>query len=211
MLRPINTISDRFVLLLLSCCTLIYVATFHHTTFSKMEMYHNYISILIPWPNLTRPNVSTIAEVGKMGPLDIRTSLGQQRTLELRVRNLKKSFTKFVFHLMPMNANLHSTQSDTNLSDVHTHGDFRGHDYTLSLLGDFLKENKLRRLFVLGDCIRVSAHGGLETLGVIQQANFLTPKADADSDLFMSFSVTWPSDLPLGDEFIHQLQPGVSN
>nr|CDS35363.1 hypothetical transcript [Hymenolepis microstoma]CDS35364.1 hypothetical transcript [Hymenolepis microstoma] len=88
---------------------------------------------------------------------------------------------------------------------------FHGHEHTLSLLGDFLRENKLRRLFVLGDCIRASAPGGLKTLGVIQQANFLTPKADTDSDLVMSSLDTWLSDLPLGDEFIHQLQPGVSD
>nr|CDS31298.2 lipopolysaccharide choline [Hymenolepis microstoma] len=60
-----------------------------------MEVYHNYLFnlSLIPWPNLTRPNVSTIAEVDKMGPLDIRTSLGQQRTLELLVEKFKNVMT----------------------------------------------------------------------------------------------------------------------
>nr|CDS35024.1 dna polymerase subunit delta,dna polymerase delta subunit [Hymenolepis microstoma] len=90
-------------------------------------------------------------------------------------------------------------------------GGCHGHELALSLLGDFLRENKLRRLFVLGDCIRASAPGGLETLGVIQQARFLTRKADADSVLAMSALDTWLSNLPLGDGFTVQLQPGVSD
>lgn len=90
-------------------------------------------------------------------------------------------------------------------------GGCRGHELALSLLGDFLRENKLRRLFVLGDCIRASAPGGLETLGVIQQARFLTRKADADSVLAMSALDSWLSNLPLGDGFTVQLQPGASD
>ncbi|VDN98024.1 unnamed protein product [Rodentolepis nana] len=90
-------------------------------------------------------------------------------------------------------------------------GGCHGHELALSLLGDFLRENKLSRLFVLGDCIRASAAGGLETLGVIQQARFLTRKTDADSVLAMSALDTWLSDLPLGDGFTVQLQPGVSD
>nr|CDS35224.1 lipopolysaccharide choline [Hymenolepis microstoma]CDS35225.1 lipopolysaccharide choline [Hymenolepis microstoma] len=60
-----------------------------------MEMYHNYIFnlSLIPWPNLTRPNVSTIAEVDKLGPFDIKTSYGQQRTLEILLEEFKKAMT----------------------------------------------------------------------------------------------------------------------
>nr|CDS31297.2 lipopolysaccharide choline [Hymenolepis microstoma] len=61
-----------------------------------MEMDHNYIFnlSLIPWPNLTRPNVSTIAEVSKLGPLDMKTSVGQQQTLEILVKEFRKAMTE---------------------------------------------------------------------------------------------------------------------
>ncbi|VDL64277.1 unnamed protein product [Hymenolepis diminuta] len=90
-------------------------------------------------------------------------------------------------------------------------GGCHGHQLALSLLGDFLRENKLCRLFALGDCIRSSVPGGLETLGVIQQARFLTRKTDADSVLAMSALDTWLSELPLGNGFTVQLLPGVSD
>lgn len=67
----------------------------HYTVFFKKEMDSDYrfnLS-LIPWPNLTRPNISTIAEVGELGPLDIKTSVGQQRTLEILVNEFKKAMT----------------------------------------------------------------------------------------------------------------------
>nr|CDS35025.1 lipopolysaccharide choline [Hymenolepis microstoma] len=67
----------------------------HHCAISKREMASNYMFNLssIPWPNLTRPNVSTIAEVDKLGPLDIKTSVGQQKTLEILVKAFEKAMT----------------------------------------------------------------------------------------------------------------------
>ncbi|KAM7538783.1 hypothetical protein Aperf_G00000054554 [Anoplocephala perfoliata] len=86
-----------------------------------------------------------------------------------------------------------------------------GHPLALCLLGDWLRQTKLCRLFVLGDCIRSSDPGGLETLGIIQQARFLTRKADADSVLAMSALDAWLSALPIGDGFSVQLLPGASD
>ncbi|VDO16044.1 unnamed protein product [Rodentolepis nana] len=44
-------------------------------------------------PKLTKPNVSTIAEVDQLGPLEIKTSIGQQRTLENLVKEFKRAMS----------------------------------------------------------------------------------------------------------------------
>ncbi|KAM7538720.1 hypothetical protein Aperf_G00000054546 [Anoplocephala perfoliata] len=45
----------------------------------------------ITWPNLPRPNVSTREESAQLGPLDIKTSEGQQRSLELLLEEFRKA------------------------------------------------------------------------------------------------------------------------
>ncbi|VDN99831.1 unnamed protein product [Rodentolepis nana] len=66
-----------------------------HATSNK-EFDSGYLFNLssIPWPNLTRPNVSTRAEVDKLSPLDIKTSVGQQQTLEILLEEFKKAMTE---------------------------------------------------------------------------------------------------------------------
>nr|CUU98307.1 hypothetical transcript [Hymenolepis microstoma] len=44
-----------------------------------------------PWHNLTRSNVSTLAEVDKLEHLDMKTSVGQQRTPEIILEEFKKA------------------------------------------------------------------------------------------------------------------------
>ncbi|VDL64643.1 unnamed protein product [Hymenolepis diminuta] len=48
----------------------------------------------IKWPNLPRPNVSSPEEVAKLGALDVKTSVGQQRTLEILLEEFKKAMTR---------------------------------------------------------------------------------------------------------------------
>ncbi|VDO12298.1 unnamed protein product [Rodentolepis nana] len=93
---------DRTVLLLFSVGALIYVNIYHHSvvewrmkSLSKLELDYNHIFDLnlIPWPNLTRPNVSTMDEVRELGPFDIKTSAGQQRSLEILIEEFKKAMT----------------------------------------------------------------------------------------------------------------------
>lgn len=51
-------------------------------------------------------------------------------------------------------------------------GSCHGHPLALRLLGDWLRKVPLCRLFILGDCIRSSCPGGLETLGVMPSVRY---------------------------------------
>ncbi|KAL5104591.1 DNA polymerase subunit delta-2 [Taenia crassiceps] len=86
-----------------------------------------------------------------------------------------------------------------------------GYSLALRLLSDWLRQVPLCRLFILGDCIRSSGPGGLETLGVMPSARFTSRKEDADSVMSMSMLDAWLSELPLGDGFSVELLPGVAD
>ncbi|EUB57850.1 DNA polymerase delta subunit 2 [Echinococcus granulosus] len=101
-------------------------------------------------------------------------------------------------------------------AEVANNGTSHGHALALRLLGDWLRKMPLCRLFVLGDCIRSTDPGGLETLGVVQHARFLSRRADADSVMAMGMFDAWLSELPLGGGgggggFSVELLPGVAD
>ncbi|VDM21825.1 unnamed protein product [Hydatigera taeniaeformis] len=101
-------------------------------------------------------------------------------------------------------------------AEAANNGSCHGHPLALRLLGDWLRKVPLCRLFVLGDCIRSSEPGGLETLGVMPSTRFTSRREDADSVMAMSMFDTWLSELPLGGGgedggFSVELLPGAAD
>ncbi|VDL64642.1 unnamed protein product, partial [Hymenolepis diminuta] len=91
----IRAFKRQAVSLLLATGVLLYVGTFHGraTGWKWFEKEHNPLInlTLIPWPILTRPNISTMTEVEELGPFDIKLAVGQQRTLEILVEEFQKA------------------------------------------------------------------------------------------------------------------------
>ncbi|VUZ55267.1 unnamed protein product [Hymenolepis diminuta] len=94
-LPSIRAFKRRTISLLLATGVLLYISVFRERTtgwkwFEKE--YNPLINLtLIPWPILTRPNISTMAEVEELGPFDIKLAVGQQRTLEILVEEFQKA------------------------------------------------------------------------------------------------------------------------
>ncbi|KAL7057092.1 hypothetical protein AAHC03_018938 [Spirometra sp. Aus1] len=80
------------------------------------------------------------------------------------------------------------------------------HSLALTLLGDWLRGAitlsdtfpPLVKLMILGDSIRPMGVTEGETVGLIQQARYLTRKTDADSVTAMHLFDSWLANLPLG-------------
>ncbi|KAL5965064.1 DNA polymerase subunit delta-2, partial [Taenia solium] len=101
-------------------------------------------------------------------------------------------------------------------AEAANNGSCHGHPLALRLLGDWLRKMQLCRLFILGDCIRSSSPGGLETLGVMPSTRFTSRREDADSVMSMAMLDAWLSELPLGGGgegggFSVELLPGVAD
>ncbi|VDK30104.1 unnamed protein product [Dibothriocephalus latus] len=95
----------------------------------------------------------------------------------------------------------------SGLGFVGTSGDIsESHALALSLLGDWLRGNimigdtfpPVVKLMILGDSIRPLSVTEGETVGLIQQARYLTRKTDADSVTAMHLFDSWLASLPLG-------------
>ncbi|VDL95747.1 unnamed protein product [Schistocephalus solidus] len=95
----------------------------------------------------------------------------------------------------------------SGLGFVGTGGDVsESHSMALCLLGDWLRGNimiggtfpPVVKLMILGDSIRPLGVTEGETVGLIQQARYLTRKTDADSVTAMHLFDSWLANLPLG-------------